>query len=181
MTGNSPSDQCDTRFSRVWAMPCASTFAVRPIGKFVQRYLERSKVSIDPFCRDNDWATWRNDINPACSGAHSHEDAIDYLVRMETEGVRADLAILDPPYSPRQCKEAYEAAGREVTQSDTQNGAFMKRVRGALLPLLTNDAIVLSFGWNSSGMGKGWRQLEILLVSHGGAHNDTICLAEQRP
>jgi hypothetical protein len=29
-------------------------------------------------------------------------------------------------------------------------------------------------------MGKGWKQLEIMLVAHGGAHNDTICLAERR-
>ena len=43
-------------------------------------------------------------------------------------------------------------------------------------------AIVLSFGWNSAGMGKwsGFEQIELLLVCHGGAHNDTICLAERR-
>lgn len=38
---------------------------------------------------------------------------------------------------------------------------------------------VLSFGWNSAGMGDGFRHLELLLVAHGGAHNDTICLAEE--
>jgi len=38
------------------------------------------------------------------------------------------------------------------------------------------------FGWNSCGMGDrhGFEQIEILLVAHGGAHNDTICLAERR-
>jgi hypothetical protein len=41
---------------------------------------------------------------------------------------------------------------------------------------------VLSFGWNSAGMGKkyGFEQIEIMLVCHGAAHNDTICLAERR-
>lgn len=39
---------------------------------------------------------------------------------------------------------------------------------------------MLSFGWNSAGMGlEGFRRLEILLVAHGGAHNDTICVADE--
>lgn len=41
------------------------------------------------------------------------------------------------------------------------------------------SANLLSFGWNSCGMGEGFELLEILLVAHGGAHNDTICLAER--
>ena len=41
---------------------------------------------------------------------------------------------------------------------------------------------MLSFGWNTVGMGKrhGYEQIEIMLCCHGGAHNDTICLAERR-
>jgi len=41
---------------------------------------------------------------------------------------------------------------------------------------------VLSFGWNSVGMGitRGYEIVEILLVCHGGAHNDTICIAEKK-
>lgn len=56
------------------------------------------------------------------------------------------------------------------------------RTRLALLPVLTDDAIVLSFGWNRSGMGKklGFELVELLLVCHGAAHNDTICVAERR-
>jgi hypothetical protein len=43
-----------------------------------------------------------------------------------------------------------------------------------------SGTIALSFGWSSVGFGKnrGWRMIEILLVCHGGAHNDTICVAE---
>lgn len=39
---------------------------------------------------------------------------------------------------------------------------------------------VLSFGWNSVGMGKsrGFEIVEIMLVSHGGMHNDTIYVRE---
>jgi len=40
---------------------------------------------------------------------------------------------------------------------------------------------VISFGWNSGGIGKtnGFEILEILLVAHG-AHNDTICTVERK-
>lgn len=40
----------------------------------------------------------------------------------------------------------------------------------------------ISFGWNSNGFGKnrGFEVIEILLVSHGGHHNDTICTVEMK-
>lgn len=59
---------------------------------------------------------------------------------------------------------------------------FYQRVRNAAMGLLADDAIVLSFGWNTVGMGKkrGFEIIEIMLVCHGGAHNDTICIAERR-
>jgi hypothetical protein len=169
-------------FSRDWAMPSGDTFSVRPIGEFVKRYIRRSKLSIDPFARNNELATLRNDINPSTSAAY-HMDAEAFLVEMRNdhEG-RIDLAILDPPYSPRQVSECYREAGLTVGMKDTQNAALYSRVRAALLPLLAPNATVLSFGWNSAGMGKqsGFRIVEILLVAHGGAHNDTICIAETR-
>lgn len=48
--------------------------------------------------------------------------------------------------------------------------------------ILVNGGIVLSFGWNSIGMGnkRGYELLEGLLVCHGPGHNDTICIAEKK-
>lgn len=45
-----------------------------------------------------------------------------------------------------------------------------------------DGGIVISFGWNSGGVGAkyGFKTLEILLVPHGGAHNDTICVVDQK-
>lgn len=166
-------------FNRAWAMPSGATFEVPPIGEFVRRYLVQSKVSLDPFARNNQWATFTNDINPKTK-ALCHLDAVEFLEQMKRFGVMVDLAIIDPPYSPRQISELYRDMGRKATQADTQNGALYARVRTALLPLLTPEATVLSFGWNSAGMGKGFQLEEVLLVAHGGAHNDTICLAERR-
>lgn len=67
------------------------------------------------------------------------------------------------------------------TMEDTQNGAFYKAVRDAAMLAINPGAFVLSFGWNSSGMGKArdFELREVMLVAHGGAHNDTICIAEE--
>jgi hypothetical protein len=48
--------------------------------------------------------------------------------------------------------------------------------------MVKTGGIVLSFGWNSIGFGKGrgYKLVEIMLVCHGSAHNDTICIAEQK-
>jgi hypothetical protein len=54
-------------------------------------------------------------------------------------------------------------------------------VRAALTDILDDGGLALSFGWQSSGFGREWETLEILLVQHGGAHNDTICVAQRKP
>ena len=166
-------------FNRVWAMPNHDTFSIPPIGAFVRRYLVNSQVSVDSFARNKDWATYTNDLNPDTS-AQNHMDAEDYLHSMQGQFI-ADLGILDPPYSPRQISECYAQVGRKATMRDTQSG-WWKRIRDALDPLIVPGGIVLSFGWNSNGMGKtrGYELLDVLLVAHGGAHNDTICIAERK-
>lgn len=168
-------------FSRCFAMPNAATFSIKPIGEFVQRYMAGAKVSVDPFARNRDWATYTNDINPSTS-ARSHQDAEAFLAELASRDIAVDLALFDPPYSPRQVSEHYKAAGREVTGEDTQNGRLYKRVRDALDKIVSPAGIVLSFGWQSAGMGigRGYELIETMLVAHGGGHNDTICVAERR-
>lgn len=166
-------------FTRCFAMPSAETFSVKPIGEFVRRYLGAATVSVDPFARNRDWATYTNDINPSTS-AQSHQDAEDFLKGLAAKNINADLVLFDPPYSPRQISEHYKAAGLEVGQADTQSARLYKRVRDAIDPLVRPGGIVLSFGWQSVGMGitRGYNLIETMLVAHGGAHNDTICIAE---
>jgi hypothetical protein len=169
------------KFERLWAMPSADTFSVKPIGDMVKRYLEKATVSVDPFARNKRWATHTNDLNPKTEAEH-HMDAEDFLLMLAGKGVKCDLAIFDPPYSPRQISECYKEAGITCGMKETQNAALYSRMKSAMMTILTDDAIVLSFGWNSAGMGKkhGFEQVEILLCCHGAAHNDTICLAEKR-
>lgn len=169
------------KFSRHWAMPNADTFSIPVIGDFVKRYLSQSKVSVDPFARDKRWATHTNDLNPNTKAEH-HLEAEIFLELLLESNIKCDLGILDMPYSPRQISECYKAAGLKVGMAETQNAALYARVKNALVKILTPDAAVISFGWNSAGMGKkhGFEQVEILLCCHGAAHSDTICLAERR-
>ena len=167
-------------FSRTWAMPNSDTFSVPPIRDFVRSYLANSLISVDPFARNNRWATHTNDLNPATEADH-HMDAEAFLKMLAAQSVKADLVIFDPPYSPRQISECYKSIGLEVGMKETQSALLYQRVRDAIVPVTTDYAIVLSFGWNTVGMGKrhGYEQIEIMLCCHGGAHNDTICLAER--
>ena len=169
------------RFTRCFAMPNAETFSVKPIGKFVQRFLVEAKVSVDPFARNRNWATYTNDINPTTS-AQSHQDAEAFLDGLAAKNINVDLALFDPPYSARQVSEHYKAAGLLVTQDDTQNGRLYRRVRCALDKIVRPDGIVLSFGWQSVGMGvnRGYELFEVMMVAHGGGHNDTLCIAERK-
>ena len=172
---------CSASLSRVWDMPNSDTFDVPSIGGFVKKYLMKSQISVDCFSRNKRWTTYTNDLNPN-TAAEYHMDAEAFLKMLAAQGVRCDLAILDPPYSPRQISECYQEAGIKCGMKETQNAALYSRVKNALAEVLTDDAIVLSFGWNSAGMGQkhGFEIIEGLLVCHGSAHNDTICLAERR-
>lgn len=165
---------------RVWAMPSACTFDIPPIRALVRTYLRQSKVSIDPFARNKRWATYTNDLNPETAAEH-HLDAEEFLTMLAAKGVHTDLGLFDPPYSPRQIVECYQAVGLDVSTAG-RTGELYKRVRDALDRLITPGGVVLSFGWNSNGMGlgRGYEVEEVLIVAHGGAHNDTICTVERK-
>lgn len=166
------------KITRAWAMPASDTFDCKPIAEFVRRYLHDDDVSVDPFARNKRWATYTNDLNSATEAEH-HMDAEAFLVMLSGQGVKANCIILDPPYSPRQISECYAAAGIKAGMQDTQNAALYARVRRAARALCKPGTVVLSFGWNSAGMGREFDRLETLLVAHGGAHNDTICVADK--
>jgi len=169
-------------FKRAFALPCSDTFTMPPVQEFVRRHLAESRISVDPFARNYVWATYTNDLNPQ-TAARFHMDAEEFCLMLLEQGVQSDLGIFDPPYSPRQIRECYSRIGLPIGMNETQNARLYRRVRDALDALMVPGGVVLSFGWNSSGMGRkrGYELTELLLVAHGGAHNDTICIAEQKP
>ena len=162
-------------------MPSADTFDVNPIHDFVWKYLSKSKMSVDPFARNKRWATLTNDINPNTQ-AEYHLEADVFLSEMAQKAIKADLILFDPPYSPRQLKECYNSFGRKMQLEDGQTARLRKIWKTSMIPILAVDATVISFGWNTVGMGRsfGFEIIEIMLVCHGADHNDTICMAEKR-
>lgn len=164
------------RMRRVWAMPAADTFDVPPIGALVRKYLHG--VSVDPFARNKRWATHTNDLNPETRAEH-HMQAPTFLAMLADQGVSADVVLFDPPYSPRQVAECYAGIGVKATKADTQTAALYAACRREIRRLCKRGSVVLSFGWNTCGMGPGFRAEELLIVCHGSAHNDTLCLVER--
>ena len=168
-------------FNREFAMPNGDTFSIPPIKKFVSRYCDGQSVIVDPFARNSKFATHTNDLNPETTAQlHLHAEAACDV--WEFRGVVADMVLFDPPYSPRQISELYKSIGLAVGTNETQNGRLYKSVRDGLDRLLKSGGVCLSFGWSSTGMGikRGYEIIEILFVPHGGAHNDTICVAERK-
>jgi hypothetical protein len=163
-------------------MPSPDTFSIKPIGQFVKKYLAHSKVSVDPFARNCPWATHTNDLAPDTGAAH-HMKALDFLRTLEREGVRADVVIFDPPYSLRQAKECYEECGYNFSPADSREAGRWRAEKDVADRLLLEGGLFLSFGWSTVGIGKGVEAYgieEILLVCHGGAHNDTLCMAQRK-
>lgn len=169
------------RFSRAFGTSSGDTLSIKPIRDWVSKWISKSTYSIDPFARNSTLADVTNDLNPETT-AQYHLDAEEFCHLMARGGSVFDLAIFDPPYSPRQISELYKNVGLAVGMKETQNARLYKRVRDALDPIISPGGVVLSFGWHSNGMGvgRGYEAEEILLVQHGGAHNDTICLAERK-
>ena len=165
-------------YSRAWCMPSADTFTMAPARDFCSRWLHGAAVVIDPFARNSRLGTIRNDLNPVTEAEH-HLPAVEFLRGLD---VLADAVIFDPPYSPRQISECYAAAGLSATMVDTQSGTMKSEARNLLTNLIRPGGVALSFGWNSVGfgVGRGFELVEVLLICHGGDHNDTLCLAERR-
>lgn len=177
-SGMAPITIEDCAWEREFAMPSADTFSIPPISRLLDRWLAGRAVIVDPFARNSFRGTFRNDLNPDTKATH-HELADDFV---EHHSIAADAVLFDPPYSPRQITECYQQVGRQATTQDTQNSRLYKRVKDGLDKMLKPDGIAICCGWNSLGfgLGRGYEMLEILLVTHGGAHNDTIVTVERK-
>jgi len=142
------------KIERVWAMPNHKTFTIKPIKELLYKYFEDEYVDPFPF--------------------PFKKDALEYLKKFKKNSV-SKLAF-DPPYSPRQLKEMYGGAGLSY---DTKS-SYWSNIKNEIARIMKKDGTIISFGWNSMGIGKnrGFKIIEILLVPHGGNHNDTIVTVE---
>ena len=164
------------QIERVWSMPNKNTFDIKPIKALLLDEVNLSLYWIDPFANRNPIASVTNDLNMDYDTDY-HMDALDFLKMFKENTV--DGVLYDPPYSPRQVSECYNNVGYNVTW-DTTKASFWGNHKKEISRIVKLGGKVISFGWNSGGIGYkyGFEIQRILLVPHGGWHNDTICTVE---
>ena len=165
------------KIDRKWCMPNKNTFDISPIKELINKYMVDGVV-IDPFANKNKIATITNDLDEQYDTDY-HIDATDFLKIFEDNYV--DMVLYDPPYSPRQVSECYKKLGKTVNMQTTQ-ASYWSNQKKEIGRILKPNGIVITCGWNSGGIGKkyGMEIQEILLVPHGGWHNDTIVTVEKK-
>ena len=165
------------QINRKWCMPNKNTFDIKPIKEVIDKYMVTG-VIIDPFANKNKIATITNDLDEQYD-TNYHMDATDFLKMFEDNSV--DMVLYDPPYSPRQVSECYKNLGKAVNMQTTQ-ASYWSIQKKEIGRILKPNGIVITCGWNSGGIGKkyGMEIQEILLVPHGGWHNDTIVTVERK-
>ena len=175
--------------NRCWSMPNKNTFFIPPITALLQKYfvlLPDKAVVIDPFanngCKEllkrNDLIYISNDLDKSCNTTH-HLDSTDFLKSLKDTSV--DMVLYDPPYSPRQVSECYKKLGQTVDMKTTQ-ASYWSNQKKEIQRIVKPNGIVVTCAWNSGGIGQkyGFEIEEILLVPHGGWHNDTIITIERK-
>ena len=147
-----------TTITREWAMPNLKTFSIKPISKIIEKYKDKG-IWLDPF------------------PFPYKKDALKFLSEIQNSSV--DGVLFDPPYSPRQLKECYDSLG--MVLHDTKSSIW-KSWKDEIARVIKINGLCLSFGWSTNGLGKnrGFEIIEILLVAHGGNHNDTIVVVEKK-
>lgn len=160
---------------RIWAMPNKNTFEIKPIHDLIVDEITYG-IWIDPFANRNKLASITNDLSTEFDTDY-HLDALDFLKMFDTDSV--DGVLYDPPYSPRQVSECYNNVGYNVTW-DTTKASFWGNHKREISRIVKIGGKVITFGWNSGGIGYkyGFEIQKVLLVPHGGWHNDTICTVE---
>nr|DAH56455.1 MAG TPA: MODIFICATION METHYLASE RSRI [Caudoviricetes sp.] len=164
--------------SKKWSMPNSETFSIKPIRELIDKYREEGMVIVDPFARNSDIGTITNDLDPETKAMY-HKDATDFLCHLDDN--IADMVLYDPPYSARQVSESYKRLGGAVDMQTTQS-SYWARQKKEIARITKKGGVVITCAWNSGGIGAGlgFEQHEILLVAHGGWHNDTIVTVERK-
>ena len=170
-----------TKINREWAMPNKNTFSIKPIKDLIERYLKGKWI--DPFANDSIFkdSLVTNDLNPDYKTDYNL-DALEFLKQFDDNSI--DGILFDPPYSIHQIIQVYEGFGK--IKSFSRYAHEIKRI-------IKLKGYCISFGWNTNGMpyemkidkvkhktGFEKHKKEILIVAHGGCHNDTLITVDQK-
>lgn len=157
---------------RTWNMPNKNTFQIHSVKELLEEELKGGLI-IDPFANNNSFAHVTNDLNTKYE-TDFHMDALEFLKLFDDESV--DVVLFDPPYSPRQVKEAYESVGLDTQGGKLTRASYWSNLKKEISRILRVGGKTISCGWNSGGMNNKdvFHINRIRLVAHGGNHNDTI-------
>lgn len=166
------------KISKTWAMPSKNTFSIKPVKDLINKYLKTGLLSIDAFANNSKIATITNDIDVNYCTDYNL-DALEFYKLFKDNSV--DVVLYDPPFSPRQVSEVYRKFNKTVN-FETTSSKYWRLQKDEIARILKPNGICISSAWNSNGIGKcrNFRQIEILLISHGGNHNDTIITVEKK-
>ena len=167
------------KITRKWAMPNSRTFSIKPISELLHKYVDVCDgIIIDPFANENKFGNVTNDLNSEYNTDY-HMDATEFLKIFDDNSV--DIVLYDPPYSPRQVSECYKALNMTVNMQTTQ-ASYWSNQKKEIGRIVKPNGITITCGWNSGGIGEkyGFTIEEILLVPHGGWHNDTIVTVDRK-
>lgn len=69
-----------------------------------------------------------------------------------------------------------------TVNKETTQASYWSKQKNEIARIIKPNGLCISCGWNSNGIGKtrGFEIIEILLVAHGGNHNDTIITVERK-
>jgi len=160
-----------------YGYPNKWTFAIKPIAELLARYVGDGYGWIDPFAGMYSPAEFANDLNQDMPTKY-HLHALEFCSLFR----RCKGALFDPPYSSTQVKECYNSIGYTPDIPKNDYLLAFDKVKDSLACLIIPNGYCISFGWSSNGLGKkrGFTKKEILLVQHGGHHNDTIVTVEEK-
>ena len=144
--------------NRFWAMPNHQTFKIPCIKQILKDELNNEYLDPFPYPFET--------------------DGLKLLKKTKSNSIKN--LVFDPPYSLRQLKEMYNSKGNSLTQHETKY--YWKDLRDQIARVMKVGGKIISFGWNSTGIGKtrGFEIKRIWLICHGGHHNDTIITLEEK-
>lgn len=160
-------------------MPNKWTFLIKPVRELLDKY-QVGNEWCDPFAGFYSPAEIQNDLNPE-SPAQYHLDAIDFVQLPEIKNRTWKGWLFDPPYSLTQVGRAYQDFGIKGWNKKNPTGAY-PQVKDVIGQTTEINGIVISFGWNTVGMGKkrGFEKIDGLCLEHGGNRNNTLVIVERK-
>jgi len=166
------------KITRVWAMPNKNTFSIKAINRLISKYIKPQLLTIDAFANNSMLANITNDIDTQYN-TNYHLDALEFYKLFEDNSV--DVVLYDPPFSSRQVSEVYKKFDKTVN-FETTSSKYWRLQKDEIARILKPGGKCITCSWNSNGIGKcrNFKKVEILLIAHGGNHNDTIVTVEEK-